>query len=880
MSVVFTRLEGQTECSMVFTKGAVERIVDACTSVLWEVSPDPQDKALEGANLQCNEVERDLCFLGLIGLYDLLCPETAGAICACYQAGIAVHMVMGDHPGTAKAIAQQVGMVLANLSTAAADVADVMVMTAGEFDKLMDDNVNALPTLLLIIARCAPQTKFAAMTGNGVNDSPLLKHVDVGIAIGQADDNLASILEVVKEGRCIFDNIEKFMLYLLSKNIAQSVFLLAPVEILWIIIITSGMPDIGLGMEIATLEIMDRPPQIKQAALCLSSFSIMIWGFGNRNLARGCNNEYSADCDLAFSRYLTQWMFDIWRNQFLFWSIVAGSMTTFPIIYILVLNHVVFKHTGISWEWGIVFVEAVLFFLGVELWKFSKRVYFRQRKESPATGNEREFSQNEPQRLPISNTDNSISSTTITFADNMHDTSQDKALYIPPSWQRDRGHTIVEVDDAANGCSKPSLGARDWEITGLVPLFYFLCQHTFLTNILIRLARLIVRSPLRAVEVDLVFPRNETYSPAEWFRIVFAVLDPQSAELLNLRISYDIRKNNNRNNQTTLTHDLHWANWSSSADPYLTYHSTGKAATRKRNRDEKVLPSDHDGGVFEHYYSWWQHFTIDDSALKKVDLVAATANATCPGDRNAIAINVTDTTMHSPPGLNSAGRDTCVVTATTTASATRTTPDPCRVAIDADAEASMAAVHQKLLCDHLKNSNPPEVCPAEENGAQQLAALAALVLSTWPTAASANPGFRKAASPRYRSSVSACPERYSDAGPNTGNWSVYADFKLIHKCKETMFYDFSLFDDVDDQDGTHRIQACSSYGPDFASLPASTARIASAEFVDVEFELGWWYEGFGLAASGLRSIVKQLRRYAEGGHGPTGRPFIIYGQSG
>lgn len=78
------------------------------------------------------------------------------------------------------------------------------------------------------------------------------------------DDNLASILEVVKEGRCIFDNIEKFMLYLLSKNIAQSVFLLAPVEILWIIIITSGMPDIGLGMEIATLEIMDRPPQIKQ----------------------------------------------------------------------------------------------------------------------------------------------------------------------------------------------------------------------------------------------------------------------------------------------------------------------------------------------------------------------------------------------------------------------------------------------------------------------------------------------------------------------------------------------------------------------------------------------------------------------------------------
>ncbi|KAB8067107.1 hypothetical protein BDV29DRAFT_186739 [Aspergillus leporis] len=245
----------------------------------------------------------------------------------------------------------------------------------------------------------------------------------------------------------------------------------------------------------------------------------------------------------------------------------------------------------------------------------------------------------------------------------------------------------------------------------------------------------------RAVEVDLVFPRNETYSPAEWFPIVFAVQNPQSAELLNLRISYDIRKDNNRNNQTILTHDLRWANWSSSADPYLAYqyvralNTTGNWSVTWElywqscdeealaNRDEKVLASDHDGGVFEHYYSWWQHFTIDDSALRKVDLVAATANATCPEDRNAVAINVTDTTMHSPPGLNSAGRDTCVVTANSTASATRTTPDPCRVAIDADAEASMAAVHQKLLCDRLKNSNPPEDCPAEENGAKQLAAL-------------------------------------------------------------------------------------------------------------------------------------------------------------
>jgi hypothetical protein len=126
----------------------------------------------------------------------------------------------------------------------------------------------------------------------------------------------------------------------------------------------------------------------------------------------------------------------------------------------------------------------------------------------------------------------------------------------------------------------------------------------------------------------------------------------------------------------------------------------------------------------------------------------------------------------------------------------------------------------------------------------------------------------------------ACPERCSDAGPNIGNWSVYTDFKQIHKYKETMFYDFSLFNNVNNQNRTHCIQACSSYGPDFANLPTSTARIASAEFIDIEFELSWWHEGFGLAAARLRSIIKQIRRYAEGGHGRTDRPFIIYGQSG
>ncbi|KAL4913207.1 hypothetical protein BDW62DRAFT_168171 [Aspergillus aurantiobrunneus] len=509
MSVIFSKVTQEGEHSMIFTKGAVERIVDACTTTVWdEGSSTPialnddmrsqilqnmeelaklglrvlalahrpyveQSRLLEGSDLNRDEIEKDLCFLGLIGLYDPPRPETAGSIAACYQAGITVHMVTGDHPGTAKAIAQQVGILPADMSSVGADVANAMVMTAAQFDKLSEEEIDDLPTLPLVIARCAPQTKvrminalhrrgrFAAMTGDGVNDSPSLKHADVGIAMGQAgsdvakdasdiiltDDNFASILNAVEEGRRIFDNIQKFVLHLLAENIAQactlliglafkdrdgqSVFPLAPVEILWIIMITSGMPDMGLGMEVAAPDIMDRPPQTKQgiftweilvdilvygcwtAALCLTAFSLRMWGFGDGNLGSGCNREYSPDCDLVYrarattfvcltwfalflawemvnmrlsffrmqpesKKYFTQWMYDVWRNKFLFWSIMAGWITIFPILYIPVLNHVVFKHTGISWEWGIVFVEALLFFLGVEAWKFAKRVFFRR----------------------------------------------------------------------------------------------------------------------------------------------------------------------------------------------------------------------------------------------------------------------------------------------------------------------------------------------------------------------------------------------------------------------------------------------------------------------------------------------------------------------
>lgn len=159
------------------------------------------------------------------------------------------------------------------------------------------------------------------------------------------------------------------------------------------------------------------------AALCLSAFVIVLYGFAYGNTgripARGCNNNYSSECDAVFraratcfacltwfsiflawemidlrrsffrmqpgsKRYFTQWMFDVWRNKFLFSAVLVGFFTLFPVLYIPVINRDVFRHEGISWEWAIVFIASFLFFSGVELWKWGKRVYFRRAARNAA----------------------------------------------------------------------------------------------------------------------------------------------------------------------------------------------------------------------------------------------------------------------------------------------------------------------------------------------------------------------------------------------------------------------------------------------------------------------------------------------------------------
>jgi magnesium-transporting ATPase (P-type) len=177
-------------------------------------------------------VEQHLTFAGLVGLYDPPRLESASAIKQCQGAGITVHMLTGDHLKTATSIAREIGILGTHVPGSSSSSA---VMTAQEFDKLSDQDLDDLDPLPFVLARCSPSTKlrmlhalhrrglFCAMTGDGVNDSPALKGADVGVAMGLngsdvskeaadmvlTDDNFASIVSAIREGRRLFDNIQK-----------------------------------------------------------------------------------------------------------------------------------------------------------------------------------------------------------------------------------------------------------------------------------------------------------------------------------------------------------------------------------------------------------------------------------------------------------------------------------------------------------------------------------------------------------------------------------------------------------------------------------------------------------------------------------------------
>lgn len=488
MTVVYGGSDSKTVD--VYTKGALEALLpllDASEALKAELTIRAETLAAEGLRVLCiahKNVSREdatvnvresaeclLTPLGLAGLYDPPRMETAGAVQKCKRAGIAVHMLTGDHIKTATAIAHEVGILGSDLTAAEAATA---TMPASAFDALTDDQIDAMDKLPLVLARCSPATKvrmveamhrrgaFCVMTGDGVNDSPALKKSDVGIAMGLngsdvakeaadmvlTDDNFSSIVTAVEEGRRLFDNIQKFLLHLLVSNIAQvilllvglafkdeagnSTFPLSPLEILWANLITSSFLALGLGLEEAQPDIMIRPPHSLKVgvftweiiadkmaygffmgALCLASFSSVVYGLNDASpatLGHGCNAEYNDSCGVVFRaratvfatlsflllvtawevKHFTRSLFamnpeyysgpfsifrTVYRNKFLFGAVVAGFVITFPVIYLPVVNRIVFKHEAIGIEWAIVVACVAVYVLLVESWKAGKRAF-------------------------------------------------------------------------------------------------------------------------------------------------------------------------------------------------------------------------------------------------------------------------------------------------------------------------------------------------------------------------------------------------------------------------------------------------------------------------------------------------------------------------
>jgi len=298
-----------------FTKGAPDVIIGRCTHYLKDGKPVPMtseySEEILGANkdmadkalrvLACAQrvytdkptafepesLETDLCFVGLCGMIDPVRPEVKDAIVQCTSAGIRPIMITGDHIDTAVAIAKELGIMTET----------TRAITGSMLNEMSDEEFEAQFREISVYARVQPEHKtrivnawkkigkVTAMTGDGVNDAPSIKSADIGVGMGitgtdvtknvadmvLADDNFATIVGAVEEGRRIYDNIRKAIQFLLGSNMSEviSIFtatlmgftILKPVHLLWINLVTDSLPALALGMEQAESDIMRRKPR-------------------------------------------------------------------------------------------------------------------------------------------------------------------------------------------------------------------------------------------------------------------------------------------------------------------------------------------------------------------------------------------------------------------------------------------------------------------------------------------------------------------------------------------------------------------------------------------------------------------------------------------
>ena len=305
--------------TVVIVKGAFDMLAERCIKGDIKKAKDITEQMSENAlrvlgiaykeidnvpeTLTSEEIENGLTFLGLVGMIDPPRPEAKAAVKICRRAGIKPVMITGDHVVTASAIARELGILTDG----------DMAITGTELDAMTDSELDRIVEKISVYARVSPENKIrivkawqrkgqvVSMTGDGVNDAPALKAADIGCAMGitgtdvakgaaditLTDDNFATIVDAVREGRGIYDNIKKVVGFLLGTNIGEviTVFVamllwhktpLLSMQLLWINLVTDSLPAIALGMEPVEKDVMDRKPKAKTEGIFAGGLGVRV----------------------------------------------------------------------------------------------------------------------------------------------------------------------------------------------------------------------------------------------------------------------------------------------------------------------------------------------------------------------------------------------------------------------------------------------------------------------------------------------------------------------------------------------------------------------------------------------------------------------------